>query len=120
MFTAQGPGGIFGLYATTGVHLGYVFLNEFVCVSRCPQTASNDFWAVEMTPHLGLHPGGRHLRLHRPDKSILPSRPRTMDHWIHIVGPLVAKLPMMRLMGSAQRDRGLGLQSCGRRSQFGT
>ncbi|EPS95510.1 hypothetical protein FOMPIDRAFT_1152048, partial [Fomitopsis schrenkii] len=31
MFTAQGPGGIFGLYSTKGVHLGYVFLNEFVC-----------------------------------------------------------------------------------------
>ncbi|KAH9915331.1 aquaporin-like protein, partial [Fomitopsis serialis] len=31
MFTAQGPGGIFGLYATPGANLGNVFLNEFVC-----------------------------------------------------------------------------------------
>ena len=39
MFTSQGPGGIFGLYATSGVHLGYVFVNEFVCVSESPRMA---------------------------------------------------------------------------------
>lgn len=33
MFTSQGPGGIFGLYATPGASLGNIFVNEFVCVS---------------------------------------------------------------------------------------
>lgn len=31
MFTSQGPGGIFGLYATPGASLGNIFVNEFVC-----------------------------------------------------------------------------------------
>ncbi|TRM64676.1 putative aquaporin 2 [Schizophyllum amplum] len=30
-FTPSGPAGIFGLYAPAGAHLGWVFLNEFVC-----------------------------------------------------------------------------------------
>ena len=32
MFTANGPAGIFAIYATPGVSLGRIFLNEFVCV----------------------------------------------------------------------------------------
>ncbi|KAI0661138.1 aquaporin-like protein [Cubamyces menziesii] len=31
MFTANGPAGIFAIYATPGVSLGRIFLNEFVC-----------------------------------------------------------------------------------------
>lgn len=34
MFTANGPAGIFALYASPTANLGRVFLNEFVCVSR--------------------------------------------------------------------------------------
>ncbi len=32
MFTPNGPGGIFGFYVPAGSNLGYVILNEFVCV----------------------------------------------------------------------------------------
>ncbi|OBZ67055.1 hypothetical protein A0H81_13012 [Grifola frondosa] len=31
MFTSSGPAGIFALYANPGAHLGFVFVNEFVC-----------------------------------------------------------------------------------------
>ncbi|KAI0371077.1 aquaporin-like protein [Pilatotrama ljubarskyi] len=31
MFTSNGPAGVFALYASPGMHLGRVFLNEFVC-----------------------------------------------------------------------------------------
>ncbi|OSD01282.1 aquaporin-like protein [Trametes coccinea BRFM310] len=31
LFTANGPAGVFALYATPGVSLGRIFLNEFVC-----------------------------------------------------------------------------------------
>ncbi|KAH9894963.1 aquaporin-like protein [Cubamyces lactineus] len=31
MFTANGPAGIFAIYATPGVSLGRIFLNEFIC-----------------------------------------------------------------------------------------
>lgn len=33
MFSSSGPAGVFGLYATPGMNLGRVFLNEFVTVS---------------------------------------------------------------------------------------
>ncbi|CDO72795.1 hypothetical protein BN946_scf184994.g48 [Trametes cinnabarina] len=31
LFTANGPAGVFALYATPGVSLGRIFLNEFIC-----------------------------------------------------------------------------------------
>lgn len=40
MFTSAGPGGIFGLYVNPGSDLGYVLLNEFVCVRPTPPTTS--------------------------------------------------------------------------------
>ena len=36
MFTPSGPGGIFGLYVNPGSNLGYVLVNEFVCVRARP------------------------------------------------------------------------------------
>ena len=33
-YTPNGTAGIFGLYVMEGAHLGQVFLNEFVTVSR--------------------------------------------------------------------------------------
>lgn len=96
MFTAQGPGGIFGLYTMNGAQLGYVFVNEFVCVSYFTQ--SHEMRMLN-PPYSGFHPRGRHLRLHRPDEPILPSCLSTVDYWIHLVRhPRCSSLTCARLI----------------------
>ena len=95
MFTANGPAGIFAIYATPGVSLGRIFLNEFVCV--CPFFSRN-FPSARLTRCFatGLPHRTRHLGVPRPHQLLCPARCGPLDHLLRIVS-----VPMLALSKSS-------------------
>ena len=79
-FTPQGIAGCFALYAPVGSSLGYVFFNEFICVSVfcfCALSAVHGCYLLFATD---FHPWYSHLGLHRPHEFLRPNFFHVCDH----------------------------------------
>jgi glycerol uptake facilitator-like aquaporin len=69
-FTPEGIAGSFACYAPAGASLGYVFFNEFICVStlRCPSFC----YVLIYFGDTDFHPRYSRLGLHRPHEFLRP------------------------------------------------